>query len=342
MANNYRNYKNSQFQRRVENTYKLMLENQTVEYVKQMKEKYETLWKRMAFWDVVNTLEKVHDQSDPDNNLPQIYHAYQTAQSARKYVDSGYEIRQLFSEREWEDLPKKYQEKFTNQNLNDFYDGLTTLDWFPLLGFIHDLGKILSLKEFGNLPQWSVVGDTFPVGEGLDNNYEFFVKGYHLSNSSLNGEKRCYTYGCGFDNVLFSYGHDEFLARVLEKNKTKLPNEAIYIIRYHSFYSWHTPRTGIRGYRHLANEHDWHMLPLLKAFQKSDLYSKTRDIPNLDEIKEIVKRSLEKYFETEILEFGSPDGHEAEMAPTRHITVVDHNVIGVEDAGECSSRCLIF
>ncbi len=34
-------------------------------------------------------------------------------------------------------------------------------DWFVLTGFVHDLGKVLSL--FGE-PQWSVVGDTLPGG----------------------------------------------------------------------------------------------------------------------------------------------------------------------------------
>ena len=37
-------------------------------------------------------------------------------------------------------------------------------DWFHLTGFIHDLGKLLLLPQFGALPQWAVVGDTFPVG----------------------------------------------------------------------------------------------------------------------------------------------------------------------------------
>src|SRR6476619_2018431 len=34
-------------------------------------------------------------------------------------------------------------------------------DWMVLVGLIHDMGKVLCL--FGE-PQWSVVGDTFPVG----------------------------------------------------------------------------------------------------------------------------------------------------------------------------------
>ena len=37
-----------------------------------------------------------------------------------------------------------------------------------VVGFINDLGKILLTKEFGNLQQWSVVGDTFPLGQQLD------------------------------------------------------------------------------------------------------------------------------------------------------------------------------
>ena len=40
------------------------------------------------------------------------------------------------------------------------------------------------------------------------------------------------------------------------------------------------------------------MLPLLKAFQKADLYSKTRDIPSEDKIKNIYNQLLNKYFNT--------------------------------------------
>ena len=34
-------------------------------------------------------------------------------------------------------------------------------DWLHLTGLIHDLGKVMAL--YGQ-PQWSTVGDTFPVG----------------------------------------------------------------------------------------------------------------------------------------------------------------------------------
>ena len=37
------------------------------------------------------------------------------------------------------------------------------------------------------------------------------------------------------------------------------------------------------------------MLPLLKAFQKADLYSKTEDVPPIEEIKEKYELLIEKY-----------------------------------------------
>lgn len=36
--------------------------------------------------------------------------------------------------------------------------------FFPLLLWDLDLGKVLLLPRFGELPQWAVVGDTYPVG----------------------------------------------------------------------------------------------------------------------------------------------------------------------------------
>ena len=76
-----------------------------------------------------------------------------------------------------------------------------------------------------------------------------------------------YMDNCGFDNVIFSWGHDEYLARTLHINKTYLPPEALYIIRYHSFYSWHTHLRSY-GLKHLADYKDWYMLPHLNVFKK--------------------------------------------------------------------------
>jgi inositol oxygenase len=55
-----------------------------------------------------------------------------------------------------------------------------------------------------------------------------------------------YQPGCGLDNVLMSWGHDEYMYRVLKHNKTTLPDQALYMIKYHSFYPWH--QSGDYGY----------------------------------------------------------------------------------------------
>ena len=81
---------------------------------------------------------------------------------------------------------------------------------------------------------------------------------------------------CGFEKLNFTISHDYYLYKVLEK--TKIPDEGLYLIRFHSFYAFHSPRNNIRGYTYYANDKDWKMLPLLKLLQKCDLYSKTRNI----------------------------------------------------------------
>ncbi|KAL4286620.1 hypothetical protein AHAS_Ahas19G0104400 [Arachis hypogaea] len=41
-------------------------------------------------------------------------------------------------------------------------------DWLHLTGFIHDLDKVLLFSSFGELPQWAIVGDIFPIGCRFD------------------------------------------------------------------------------------------------------------------------------------------------------------------------------
>ncbi|QHO35076.1 Inositol oxygenase [Arachis hypogaea] len=84
----------------------------------------------MSIWECCEMLNEVVDDSDPDLDEPQIQHLLQTAEAIRK------------------DYPNE--------------------DWLHLTALIHDLGKILHLPQFGELPQWAVVGDTFPVGCAFD------------------------------------------------------------------------------------------------------------------------------------------------------------------------------
>jgi len=298
----YRNYETSVFQDRVENTYKKMLENQTIEYVKEMKSKYSKS-KEYNIWTLIEKLDSILDESDPDSDLPQIFHAYQTGESIKKkYLNQDTNIKNLFDQKEWNQLPDKYKNDY-NITLKEFYKEIKDWKWFQLIGFIHDLGKVMILEEFGSLPQWSVVGDTFPVGQKLSSNYVFYNKNYHINNDSL--LSNTYSNNCGFDQVDFSWGHDEYLASSLERSNTYLPKEAIYLVRYHSFYSWHNCSKSIdcskRGYIDLASDYDWKMLPLLKAFQKSDLYSKTHILPKIDEIKKEYNKLFNIYIPTKTI-----------------------------------------
>ena len=251
----FRNYVDSEFHEKIENTYKNMLEKQTVRFAKQCDKKYKSPpYIKQSIWDVISSLEKIHDESDPDNDLPQIVHAYQTAELIKTLYlnDDGtlkhVPIKDLFSEEEWDKMYTGFKTSYTT--LQDYYN-IKDWSWFPLVGFIHDLGKIMLTEEFGELPQWAVVGDTFPLGSKLAINFPFYDKRYHRKNTGLSCN--IYKDHCGFDKVFFSWGHDEYLASVLERNKTRLPKEAIYIIRYHSFYSWHTPNDNKRCYENLAS-----------------------------------------------------------------------------------------
>ena len=49
------------------------------------------------------------------------------------------------------------------------------------------------------------------------------------------------------------------------------------------------------AYTELASDYDWLMLPLLKAFQKADLYSKSPDLPPLNELEAKYKKLLDKF-----------------------------------------------
>jgi len=192
--------------------------------------------------------------------------------------------------------------------IHNLYPDIEDWDWLILVGFIHDLGKVLLSDKFGALPQWSVVGDIFPVGCKYNENCVFENWGFYNENPDskdpmLNTDLGIYSKNCGFDNLQMAFSHDEYLASVLEKNSTNFPKEAMYVIRFHSFYPWHSSKSGTRGYEFLASEYDWRMLPLLKAHMKADLYSKSRDIPSLGEAKDKYNALIAKYFNTETLKW---------------------------------------
>jgi inositol oxygenase len=161
--------------------------------------------------------------------------------------------------------------------------------WFVLTGLIHDLGKVLCL--FGE-PQWAVVGDTFPVGCAFSDKVvfpELFEANPDARNPKYQTPCGIYEEGCGLDRVHLSWGHDEYLYHVV---KDRLPEPALYMIRYHSFYAAH--REG--AYGQLMNDHDREMFAWVRAFNPYDLYSKSPVPPDLDALRPYYDELLAEFF----------------------------------------------
>jgi inositol oxygenase len=162
-------------------------------------------------------------------------------------------------------------------------------DWFVLTGFIHDLGKILCLFDE---PQWAVVGDTFPVGCAYSDKVvypEFFSLNPDSKNEQYQTKTGVYEENCGLKNVHMSWGHDEYLYHI---TKDYLPEPALYMIRYHSFYAAH--KEG--AYDYLMDDHDREMFQWVKKFNPYDLYSKSPEPPKVDELKPYYDKLIAKYF----------------------------------------------
>ncbi|XP_057597826.1 inositol oxygenase [Hippopotamus amphibius kiboko] len=251
----FRNYTGGALLARVFTTYKLMHTWQTVDFVRRKHAQFGGFsYKRMTVMEAVDMLDGLVDESDPDVDFPNSFHAFQTAEGIRKAH------------------PDK--------------------DWFHLVGLLHDLGKVLALA---GEPQWAVVGDTFPVGCRPQASVVFcdstFQDNPDLLDPLYSTELGMYQPHCGLENVLMSWGHDEYMYQVMKFNKFSLPPEAFYIIRFHSFYPWHTGG----DYQQLCNERDLAMLPWVQEFNKFDLYTKRSDLPDMDKLRPYYQGLIDKY-----------------------------------------------
>ncbi|KAM3232872.1 inositol oxygenase 1 [Capsicum annuum] len=258
-GHNFRDYTaESARQEGVENFYKINHLNQTFDFVKKMRAKYAKLDKaEMSIWQCCELLNDVVDDSDPDLDEPQIQHLLQSAEAIRK------------------DYPDE--------------------DWLHLTALIHDLGKVLLLPSFGELPQWAVVGDTFPVGCAFHDSIvhsKYFKENPDYNNPTYNSKFGIYSKGCGLHNVMMSWGHDDYMYMVAKENGTTLPSAGLFIIRYHSFYVLH--KSG--AYMELMNKEDKENLKWLHIFNKYDLYSKSKVQVNVEEVKPYYMSLIEKYF----------------------------------------------
>lgn len=166
-------------------------------------------------------------------------------------------------------------------------------DWFQLAGLVHDLGKVLCL--WGE-PQWAVVGDTFPTGCAYSPKIvfaDFFAANPDASNPQYRTPLGIYAAGCGLDRVDLSWGHDEYIYHVA---RPYLPEPALYMLRYHSFYAAH--REG--AYRELMSPHDCEMFAWVRRFNPYDLYSKSAAKPDPLALKPYYQGLIDRYFPPQV------------------------------------------
>ena len=102
-----------------------------------------------------------------------------------------------------------------------------------------------------------------------------------------------YEPNCGLENVHMSFGHDGYIAKIM---KPYLRDEALYMLRFHSFYAWH--RHG--AYAHLMNEKDAAMLEWVRKFNPYDLYSKGHSKPDVKQLKPYYDELFAEFFPEKI------------------------------------------
>lgn len=264
-------FRNYQQDDSISEFYRQQHEQQTVEFVTAMREQLhapmrETISK--SVWRMLKKLNELVDESDPDTSLPNSVHAMQTAEAIRADVDN---------------LAKELDIRAHD------------LDWMILVGLIHDMGKAFAL--YTEFAQWAVVGDTFPVGcayapENIY--YDFFKSNPDFNDPRYNTKLGMYEANAGLENLIMSFGHDEYMYFVAAE-ESNLPPEALSIIRYHSCYPIHK----YNAYQHLLSAHDEHHLKFVRAFNKYDLYSKSAAVPDMKALKPYYKALINKYFPPE-------------------------------------------
>lgn len=257
---------------RVVEHYRDMRINHTVDFYKKMEKKYDfsngAYRRMMTIEEAFTELENYVDSSDPDLDLPNLLHLLQTAEGIRR---NGHP------------------------------------DWMQLTGLLHDMGKIMFLwgngedGQDGLRPdgkQWALGGDTFVVGCKIPDDAVVFPQFNCLNpdmlNPKYNTDHGIYDPHCGLDKLMFAWGHDEYMYRMLVANNCSIPQAGLDMVRYHSAYALHDKG----AYKHLLKPEDEKRLDWVRLFNRFDLYTKdgSNDLrQSVDEIFPYYRGLLEKY-----------------------------------------------
>jgi inositol oxygenase len=268
----FRIYDSSTSLPRVVEHYRDMRTFQTVSFYNKMEKKYDfnkgNFRRLMTVEEAFTELEHYIDASDPDLDLPNLIHLLQTAEGIRR---NGHP------------------------------------DWLQLTGLLHDMGKIMFLWGTGedgqdgynpNGKQWALGGDTFVVGCRIPDDAvifpEFNSLNPDMNNPEFNTKYGMYKPHCGIDNLMFAWGHDEYMYRMLVANNCSIPKQGLDMIRYHSAYPWHDKG----AYKYLMAPGDKETLEMVKLFNQFDLYTKDEDNDLRNNMKELwpyYKNLLNKY-----------------------------------------------
>ena len=254
--------------------YRMMRIHQTLTYNRSMRER--PLERRLTIRQAMELLGQCRDASDPDVDDSNLMHAYQTAERMRAAGEP---------------------------------------DWMQFAGLIHDMGKIRMLfgsDEDGQSlqTQWGISGDTWVVGCRLPDCL-VYPEFNELNPDNCDKDSVCsqetgiYSAGCGIRNLMFTWGHDEYMYRVLTQKRYEmfadgqefpLPQEALDCIRLHSAYPWHEGG----AYDWAETAYDQVLKSLVKRFNSYDLYSKEDGVCDIESLKPYYEELMDKYLPGDI------------------------------------------
>ncbi|XVE57429.1 hypothetical protein DITRI_Ditri04bG0090200 [Diplodiscus trichospermus] len=142
-------------------------------------------------------------------------------------------------------------------------------DWLHLTALIHDLGKILILPKFGELTQWAAVGDAFSVGWLLMS--PMFITSILRKTLTSTTQNSTLKMGSTLKDV--------------DWTMCSCPG-GMMIISLHKH----------GAYTQFMSEEDKENMKWLKVFNKYDLYSKSKVLVDVEEVKPYYESHIAKYF----------------------------------------------